>query len=87
VRHHRAVHDRPDGTAHSRRPNGQPHHLPRAGAPPLAPTLVRLDNAGITIGPKAGSPDWHGERLDETWAIDVLWRPRPTGVDPAADGR
>ena len=96
--HHRAVHEegftvtlQPDGTAHFCRPDGRPLPVapaaPRWGGPPLAPTLARLNAAGITIGPKTGRPYWHGERLDEVWAIDVLWRPRPTGVDPVADGR
>ena len=48
--------------------------------------LARLDADGITIDPQAGRPHWHGERLDETWAIDVLWRPRTTETNPVADG-
>ena len=95
-RHHRAVHEEgfrvrlhPDGTARFCRPDGRP--LPAAppaphwDGPPLAPTLARLGASGITIGAETGRPHWHGERLDEVWAIDVLWRPRPT-VDPVADG-
>jgi hypothetical protein len=88
-RHHRAVHEEgfrvtlhPDGTARFCRPDGRPlpaaPPAPRWGGPPLAPTLARLGAAGITIGAETGRPHWHGERLDEVWAIDVLWRPRPT---------
>ena len=91
-RHHRAVHEGgftvtldPDGTARFCRPDGRPlpaaPPAPRWEGPPLAPILARLNAAGITIGAETGRPHWHGERLDEVWAIDVLWRPRPTGVD------
>ncbi len=94
-RHHRAVHEegftvtlRADGTARFCRPDGRPFPpappAPRWDGPPLAPTLARLNTAGITIGAETGRPHWHGERLDEVWAIDVLRRPRPTGVDPGA---
>ena len=69
----------PDGTACFCRPDGRPlpaaPPAPRWGGPPLAPTLAHLEAAGITIGAETGRPRWHGERLDETWAIDVLWRP------------
>ena len=79
----------PDGTARFCRPDGRPlpaaPPAPRLDGPPLAPTLARLGASGITIGAETGRPHWHGERLDEVWAIDVLWRPRPT-VDPVADG-
>ena len=87
-RHHRAVHEEgftvmlhPDGTARFRRPDGQP--LPTAPSapgwdgPPLAPSSAILSAAGIALDPQAGLPHWHGERLDEVWAIDALWRPRP----------
>ena len=95
--HHRAVHEEgfrvtldPDGTARFCRPDGRPlpaaPSAPRWGGPPLAPTLAHLEAAGITIGAETGRPHWYGERLDEVWAIDVLWKPRPTGVDPVADG-
>ena len=96
-RHHRAVHEEgfrvrlhPDGTARFCRPDGRPlpaaPPAPRWDGPPLAPTLARLGASGITIGAETGRPHWHGERLDEVWAIDVLWRPRPT-VDPVARWR
>ena len=95
-RHHRAVHEEgfrvtldPDGTTRFCRPDGRPlpaaPSAPRWGGPPLAPTLAHLEAAGITIGPQTGRPHWYGERLDEVWAIDVLWKPRPE-VDPVADG-
>ena len=94
--HHRAVHEEgfrvtldPDGTARFCRPDGRPlpaaPPAPRWGGPPLAPTLAHLEAAGITIGAETGRPHWYGERLDEVWAIDVLWKPRPE-VDPVADG-
>ncbi len=94
-RHHRAVHEEgftvtlhADGMARFCRPDGRllpaAPPAPRWGGPPLAPTLARLNTAGITIGAETGRPHWHGERLDEVWAIDVLRRPQPTGVDPVA---
>ncbi len=93
--HHRAVHEEgftvtllPDGTASFYRPDGRPlpdaPPAPRWSGPPLTPTLAHLNEAGITIDPQAGLPHWHGQRLDEVWAIDVLWRPRPASVDPVA---
>ena len=96
-RHHRAVHEEgftvtlhPDGTARFCRPDGRPlpaaPPAPRWEGPPLAPTLARLGASGITIGAETGRPHWHGERLDESWAIDVLWRPRTTETNPVADG-
>ena len=93
--HHRAVHEEgfrvtlhPDGTARFCRPDGRPlpaaPPAPRWDGPPLAPTLAHLEAAGITIGAETGRPHWYGERLDEVWAIDVLWRPRAASVDPVA---
>ena len=49
---------------------------PRWTGPPLAPTGAHLAAAGIEIGPDTATPDWHGERLDLGYAIDVLWKPR-----------
>ena len=85
--HHRAVHEegfkvtlRDDGDACFFRPDGRPllaaPPAPHWAGAALAPTLARLDAAGIAIGAHAATPHWFGERLDETWAIDVLWRPR-----------
>ena len=85
--HHRAVREegftvtlQPDGTARFCRPGGRPlptaPPAPRWDGPPLAPTLAHLDEAGITIDPRTGLPHWLGERLDEVWVIDVMWKPR-----------
>ncbi len=86
-RHHRAVHEEgftvrmsASGEAEFRWLDGRPlPAVPRAApwtGPPLAPTEARLDEAGIAIGPDTATPDWHGERLDLVYAIDVLWTPR-----------
>ena len=86
-RHHRAVHEEgftvrmsTSGEAEFRWPDGRPlRAAPRAApwtGPPLAPTDVRLEEAGIAIDPDTATPDWHGERLDLVYAIDVLWTPR-----------
>ena len=86
-RHHRAVHEErfgvtlhPDGSVTVTRPDGQvlPNvpPPPRWTGPPLAPTLRRLSDDGITIGPTTAMPRWHGERLDLEWAMSVLWRPQ-----------
>ena len=98
-RHHRAVHEEgftvrlgPDGAAGFRWPDGRP--LPAAPpaeewtGPALAPTVGRLDAAGIRIGPDAATPAGGGGRLDLGYAIDVLWTPRtdagkPEASDPA----
>ena len=96
--HHRAVHEegftvtlQPDGTARFRRPDGRPLPVappaPRWDGPSLAPTLAHLATAGITIDPQAGRPHWHGEQLDEVWAIDVLWKPRTAGSSAGARER
>ena len=86
-RHHRAVHEEgftvrmsASGEAEFRWPDGRslraaPRAAPWTG-PPLAPTDVRLEEAGIAIDPDTATPDWHGERLDLVYAIDVLWTPR-----------
>ena len=85
--HHRALHEggfrvvpadtagqfrflRPDGTP-------LPAEPPAAGweGAPLAPTEARLAAAGIGIGPHTATPDWYGESLDLTAALDVLWEP------------
>ena len=85
--HHRAVHEQgfqvvagdADGQFRFLRPDGEP--LPAEppvsswqGAP-LAPTGARLAAAGINIGPHTATPDWYGESLNLTAALDVLWEP------------
>ena len=85
--HHRALHEggfrvvpadtagqfrflRPDGTP-------LPAEPPAAGweGAPLAPTDAWLTAAGIGIGPHTATPEWYGESLDLTAALDVLWEP------------
>ena len=68
-----------DGQFRFLRPDGEP--LP-AEPPvsswhgsPLAPTVARLAAAGISIGPHTATPDWYGESLNLTAALDVLWEP------------
>ena len=86
-RHHRAVHEEgfsvrvgPTGDAAFCWPDGRlfpdAPSAPRWTGPPLAPTGAHLAAAGIEIGPDTATPDWHGERLDLGYAIDVLWKPR-----------
>ena len=89
-RHHRAVHEegftvrmRASGEVEFRWPDGRPFpdvpSAPHWTGPPLVPTDARLDEAGVVIGPDTATPDWHGERLDLVYAIDVLWTPREAG--------
>ena len=85
--HHRAVHeegfqvtvDAADGQFRFLRPDGVPLPAQRAAAcwqgAPLAPTDARLAAAGVSIGPHTATPDWYGESLDLTAALDVLWEP------------
>ena len=91
--HHRAVHEqglrvvRGDGDGQFRflRPDGAPlpaePPVPSWAGAPLAPVDARLAAAGISIGPNTATPDWYGESLDLTAALDVLWEP------PAAAAR
>ena len=99
--HHRALHeggfrvvpgDR-DGQFRFLRPDGTP--LPAEpplasweGAP-LAPTDARLAAAGIGIGAHTATPEWYGESLDLTAALDVLWEPPAAvaGVSPELAGQ
>ena len=59
---------RPDGTPLPAEPTAARWE----GAPP-APTDARLAAAGI--GPHTATPEWYGESLDLTAALDVLWEP------------
>ena len=85
--HHRALHEggfrvvpadtagqfrflRPDGTPLPAEPP-----LARWEGAPLAPTDARLAAAGISIGPHTATPEWYGESLHLTAALDVLWEP------------
>ena len=86
--HHRALHEEgfqvvADGAGQFQflRPDGEP--LPAvAPAPrwegagePLAPTVARLAAAGVSIGPHTATPEWYGEPLNVTAALEVLWEP------------
>ena len=95
--HHRAVHEEgfqvvADAAGQFRflRPDGvplpaQPPAACWEGAP-LAPTDARLAAAGVSIGPHTATPDWYGESLDLTAALEVLWQP-PAREPPAAVAR
>ena len=94
--HHRAVHEEgfqvvadADGQFRFLRPDG----VPLSAEPPavcwegepLAPTDARLATAGVSIGPHTATPDWYGESLDLTAALEVLWQP-PARAAPARRG-
>ena len=92
--HHRAVHEEgfqvvadAAGQFQFLRPDGVPLRAEPPAASwegaPLAPTDARLAAAGVSIGPHTATPDWYGESLDLTAALDVLWQP-PTREAPAA---
>ena len=96
-RHHRAVHEEgftvrmsSSGDADFCWPDGRPFPdvaaAPHWTGLPLAPTDAHLNAADIEIGPDTATPDWHGERLDLGYAIDVLWKPR-TDSGAVAAGR
>ena len=85
--HHRALHEEgfrvvpgdADGQFRFLRPDGTPlpaePPMPSWAGAPLAPTDARLTAAGIGIGPHTATPEWYGESLDLTAALDVLWEP------------
>ena len=85
--HHRAVHEEGFRVVPAEveeqfqflRPDGEPlpAEPPLASweGTPLAPTDERLAAAGISIGPHTATPDWYGEPLNMTAALDVLWEP------------
>ena len=72
------------------RPDGVPLPAEPAAAswegPSLAPTDARLTAAGVRIGPHTATPDWYGESLHLTAALDALWQP-PAPEAPAAMAR
>jgi hypothetical protein len=93
-RHHRAVHEegfqverQPDGALRFRRPDGRP--LPDVPPPPAIPDgpvdalHARHAALGLRLHPRTLCPDWHGERLDVGYAIDVL-HPLAAGPAPAS---
>ena len=82
--HHRAVHEEgfqvvvdSAGQFQFRRPDGATllavPPAPRWTGPPLAPTVVRLAAAGVTIGPHTATPEGYGESLNVMAALDALW--------------
>ena len=85
--HHRALHEEgfrvvpgdADGQFRFLRPDGTPlpaePPMPSWEGAPLAPTDARLAAAGVSIGPDTATPEWYGESLDLTAALDVLWEP------------
>ena len=92
--HHRAVHEEgfqvvADAAGQFRflRPDGVPLPAEPPAAcwegAPLAPTDARLAAAGVSIGPHTATPDWYGESLDLTAALEVLWQP-PAREPPVA---
>jgi 5-methylcytosine-specific restriction endonuclease McrA len=96
-RHHRAVHEEgfqvargPDGALRFRRPDGRP--LPDVPVPaavpadPVAALRACHDSHGLRLDARTACAGWLGERLNLTWAIDVLHplaqraRPGPASV-------
>lgn len=69
-----------DGQFRFLRPDGVPLPVEPPAAcwegAPLAPTDERLAAAGVSIGSHTATPDWYGESLDLTAALDVLWQPQ-----------
>jgi 5-methylcytosine-specific restriction endonuclease McrA len=94
-RHHRAVHEegyqvnrQADGALLFRRPDGRA--LPEVSVPAAAPanpveTLRAQHEArGLRLHARTACPGWLGERLDLTWAIDVL-HPLANRSSPCAE--
>ena len=84
--HYRAVHEEgfqvvadADGRFRFLRPDGVPLPAEPPAAcwegTPLAPTDARLAAAGVSIAPHTATPDWYGESLHLTAALDALWQP------------
>jgi 5-methylcytosine-specific restriction endonuclease McrA len=82
-RHHRAVHEegyqierRTDGELEFRHPYGWliPDVPDRSAIPDDPIDIIRAQNqaAGLQLDAQTGKPRWHGERLDLSYAIDVL---------------
>jgi 5-methylcytosine-specific restriction endonuclease McrA len=91
-RHHRAVHEEgfqvargPDGALRFWRPDGRP--LPEVPSPtavlgdPVKALRVCHDSHSLRLDARTACAGWLGERLDLTWAIDVL-HPRAQGARP-----
>ncbi|MDO8477355.1 MAG: DUF222 domain-containing protein [Candidatus Rokubacteria bacterium] len=91
-RHHRAVHEEgyqvargPDGTLRFRRPDGRP--LPEVPPPaavpgdPVEALRAYHDSIGLHVDARTACAGWLGERLNLTWAIDVL-HPLAQGARP-----
>jgi 5-methylcytosine-specific restriction endonuclease McrA len=89
-RHHRAVHEEgyrivhaTDGTVGFLRPDGAP--LPDVPPPsalpddPVTAIRERHHSQGLHVDGRTACPAWLGERLDVSWAIDVL-HPRATST-------
>ena len=100
-RHHRAVHEEgyqvergPDETLRFRRPDGRP--LPEVPPPaavpgdPIKALRICHDSQGLHLDARTACAGWLGERLDLTWAIDVLHPlaqgARPWGTDQLQTG-
>jgi hypothetical protein len=95
-RHHRAVHEEGYGVERCsddglrfRRPDGR--DLPEVPAPAAVPAdpveAMRACHAarGLSIDARTGRPFWLGERLDLSWALDVL-HPLAGGAPPGPSG-
>jgi hypothetical protein len=94
-RHHRAVHEEGyqvdrlvDGALRFRRPDGRP--LPDVPLPPALPRdpvqalRERNEAAGLHLHARTTCPGWLWERLDVSWAIDVLHPRALPPPDPAS---